>query len=190
MQLLCQRCGAPLPPNAARDVVVCEFCGGTDAPAPRVVESIVERVVVVEAAAGASVHCPRCGGDLAEIRRDVLRVCSTCGGAWVDAATVERLTRQRDEDLVREARRGIGPFAPRDRDKRPKLGCAFCTNVLERRPLGELGDAYDVCTTHGAFFDHEELRKFVDAETARRAGTIDESDAKAAGLGGWRWPWS
>jgi hypothetical protein len=189
MQILCQRCGAPLPPRAAHDVVACAFCGGTQAPAPRVIESVVERVVVVEAAPGTQIACPRCGGVLAEIRPDVLRVCSTCGGAWVDATTVERLTRERDDDLVRAARRGIGPFAPRDRDRRPKLSCSFCSGPLERKPLGELGDAYDVCTTHGAFFDHEELRKFVDAETERRAGTIDESDAKAAGLG-WRWPWS
>jgi Zn-finger nucleic acid-binding protein len=190
MQLACERCGAPLPAEAVRDVVVCTFCGGTAAPAPRVVEQVVERLVVVEAKPGSEVACPRCGGALNEIRRDVLRVCASCGGAWVDAATVERLTRERDDDLVHAARRGIGAFAPRDRDKRPMLSCSFCGTALERRPLGELGDAYDVCRTHGAFFDHQELRKFVDAETERRAGTIDESDAKAAGLGGWRWPWS
>jgi Zn-finger nucleic acid-binding protein len=191
MQLLCQGCGAPLPPEALRNVVVCEFCGGTEAPKPRVIQSVVERVVVIETAAAANVfHCPRCGGAMDEIRAGVLRVCTKCGGAWVDRGTVERLSRQRDDDLVSAARRGVGLFAPRDRDHRPMIGCPICAAVLERRALGEHGDAYDVCGAHGAFFDHGELKKFVDQETERRAGTIDESDAAAAGLGGWRWPWS
>jgi len=169
---------------------VCTFCGGTEAPAPRVIEQVVERVVVIETATGNTFPCPRCGGALEEIRKDVLRVCAKCGGAWVAHATVERLTRERDDDLVNAARLGVGAFAPRDRDRRPTVGCPICGVALDRRPLGEYGDAYDVCGAHGAFFDHQELKKFVDQEAERRAGTVDESDTLAAGIGGWRWPWS
>lgn len=191
MELVCSRCGAPLPGAVIDRAVTCAYCGANEAPRPRVVEKLVERVKVVEAVGG-GLRCPRCGGALADAgyARDPVRVCQPCGGVWLEPAAIERLTRERDDDLVNAARLAVGAFAPRTRDRRPFLGCPFCARLLERRPLGELGEAYDVCPAHGTFFDHGELRTFVEAETARRAGAVDADDVRAAGIGGWRWPWS
>ena len=190
--LLCERCGGPLPRTGAREVVTCTFCGTSAAPPPAVVEKIVERVQVVEARAGSEVHCPRCGGALRDTgtTRASLRVCRSCGGAWVDTRTVERLTRERDDDLVDLARRSVGAFAPKDRDRRPLLSCPHCGAALRRQPLGQGAESSDVCATHGAFFDHGELKTFVDAEAERRAGVVGDDDVVSAGIGGWRWPWS
>lgn len=190
MQLLCSRCGAPLPRSASHETVTCAFCGGTEAPAPRVIESVVERVVVVETERKDAPSCPRCGAAMQDPRVGAsVLLCDRCRGLWVDPPTLERLRRQRDDDLVDEVRRATGAFAPRDRDRRPRVGCPFCERALERHPLGGSVESYDVCPEHGAFFDYGELRTFVDAEAERRAGEVDERDVSAAGIGGWRWPW-
>jgi ribosomal protein L37AE/L43A len=192
--LLCARCGGPLPRAAANEVVTCSFCGTSAAPGPRVVEKIIERVQIVEVEARAEKHlpCPRCGGALHEpgtLRGGSLWVCRPCGGAWVDPATLERLTRERDDDFVDFMRRSIGLFQPPGRDRRARLTCPFCQSTMVRKAIGETADDYDVCEQHGVFFDFGELRAFVDHETARRVGTIDDTDLSRAGLG-WRWPWS
>lgn len=192
MQLLCTRCGAPLPKSATYETVTCAFCGGTEAPAPRVVESVRERVLVVEATPRAVVSCPRCGGAMQDPRvgANVL-MCERCRGIWIDPPTLERLRRQRDDQLVNEIRLAVGAFAPRDQNRRPHVACPTCQRVLERLPLSATSvESYDVCPEHGAFFDYGELRTFVDGEAERRAGPVDEGDVAAAGLGGWRWPWS
>ena len=65
-----------------------------------------------------------------------------------------------------------------------------------RPPAKRAAPRFCVCLSNDGHPAWLEVRKVyrrlpdVDAETERRAGTIDESDAKAAGLGGWRWPWS
>jgi hypothetical protein len=47
-QLICCRCGAPLPADTAPGVVTCPFCGCAQAPVPEtVVERVIERVVVI-----------------------------------------------------------------------------------------------------------------------------------------------
>ena len=172
-------------------MVTCLFCGGSTAPAPRV----IERVVVVEsgAEAGDQWGCPRCGNAMhdAGVAGASLLVCSRCGGSWVDPATFERLGRERDDRLPDAARRAIGIFAPKDHDWRTALACPGCRATLRRLPLGESDEHYDVCEAHGAFFDHGELAAFIAAETERRAGAVTDDDLAAAGItrGGWRWPW-
>lgn len=195
--LICERCGGPLPKEAARAAVACTYCGTVSTPAPAVIEKVVERVRVVEGE-GRGVHCPRCGGLMHDARTERVRartsallVCRGCGGTWLDPASVERITRQLDDDLLNAARLGVGAFAPPSRDRRAQLECPFCRAALARHTLGESGQSYDVCGTHGTFFDDGELRVFYDAEIARRTGEVSEDDVAAAGVSrGWRWPWS
>ena len=48
-------------------------------------------------------HCPKCGGDLAEIEfREVnIDKCTLCEGIWLDAGELEQLICQEDETLMK-----------------------------------------------------------------------------------------
>src|SRR5258706_16409259 len=91
-ELLCPKCGAPLPEDAARSMAVCGFCGVVSTPsAPKIVERVVERVVVVQGAPQANVPpgvfvCPRCAAPLFEGKAGeiLLRGCGVCGRIWLD----------------------------------------------------------------------------------------------------------
>src|SRR5688572_31790080 len=103
--LVCQKCGGPLGPEAHHRVVTCTFCGTSAVPAPKVVERVVDRVIVATPVAGdgGGLRCPRCAAGLHErrsSRNDVARMCLGCGGVWLENATVERLMKQRDDEFA------------------------------------------------------------------------------------------
>ena len=61
----CTHCGGPLPASAADVAVACPFCGFVSAPAPKVIERVVERVrphIIVQDEAGRTTElfCLRC----------------------------------------------------------------------------------------------------------------------------------
>jgi ribosomal protein L37AE/L43A len=47
-----------------------------------------------EEAAAAAIHCPKCDGTLTEIAFEEVQIdrCGKCGGVWLDAGELERLT--------------------------------------------------------------------------------------------------
>jgi len=186
--LECDRCGAELPPEAASGAVQCRYCGTTSVPAPRVIEKVRERVVLVPGDGSSrertpGVACPRCGHDLVEKRtpEHVLRGCQNCGGAFLEPATVEALQRTRDEMLLGIVKH-LGPLLVRSMDRRPPLDCPFCHNRLKRLDLGETGHAINTCETHGTFFDRDGVVAFADFCQERRAGEISEDDLENAGI--------
>jgi Zn-finger nucleic acid-binding protein len=192
--LTCARCGAPLPAHAAQSVATCTFCHATAAPAPRVVEQIVQRVVVVAEGVGedgkatGSMRCPRCGGECREgrVKEAVLRGCTKCAGLWIDNGTVGRLRQHTDSDvesLARDLTRVIAmpmPLAQRT----AQLSCPVCTKRLRRVEIPETPNAVDVCDEHGTWFDRDELAMFVRTFSEARAGELTEDDLQAAGLPG------
>jgi Zn-finger nucleic acid-binding protein len=192
--LSCELCGAALPVQAADKTTVCPFCGGTSVPTSKRVDKRVERALVGESDALADAHCPRCAGALhaLDVGVRVVHKCAGCEGVWLDPPTVEHLTQERDEHLLEATRQ----HAPSNRlDRRPKLGCPFCQAPLRRAPLGDASDVaaapheYDICDTHGAFFDQGEVPIFVDAQTRRRAGETTDIDGPGVTKHRWRWPW-
>ncbi|MDQ3031207.1 MAG: zf-TFIIB domain-containing protein [Myxococcota bacterium] len=193
IDLACSRCGAPLAAEAALSVVTCAFCGATAAPAPRVIERVVDRVVVVpgtDAERASSIHCPRCGDALREGRaRDhLVRGCTACGGVWLDRATTLRLVQQSDDEILETATRVLRILMPTSVDRRAALSCPMCGAPLTRSHLGETGHAIDECAEHGTFFDRGELAAFAEHHRERRAGDAGEGDLEVAGLrGGWGW---
>src|ERR1700733_5338254 len=145
--LLCVRCGAPLPPEAAGAVVTCAFCHTTSTPAPRVVERTVDRVVeriVVRDASGvpSTLACLRCGASMRGLDVDGLHLsqCPACGGAWVPVATTAFLRKRSSDELRKAVARGemlalaTLPRAP--------LVCPGCKAPMES--AGMTGTVHDV----------------------------------------------
>jgi len=187
--LSCERCGAELPSDAASAAVQCRYCGATSVPVPRVVERVVERVVVVEAAGRQSgsttnVPCPRCGHALGErsTGQHLVRGCETCGGVFLEPSGVTTLEQTRDESILRTAASFIRLLMPFALDRRPALTCPFCRQALRRRDLGETGHSIDTCDQHGTFFDRGELLAFADFCRERRAGELSDDDLENAGI--------
>lgn len=48
-------------------------------------------------------HCPKCGGDLAEIVFQGVHVdkCTSCEGVWLDAGELEEILKKEDESMVK-----------------------------------------------------------------------------------------
>jgi Zn-finger nucleic acid-binding protein len=162
-------------------------------PAPRVVEKVVERIVVISADArqrlsdalgGPRLPCPRCANALVEGRSGphLLRGCKTCGGVFLEPAAVAELERTRDEGILRAVVRFMPirmPFAP---SLRTALSCPVCKSALVRQDLGETGHSMDSCESHGTFFDRGEVVAFADLCQERRAGDVSAEDLENAGI--------
>jgi Zn-finger nucleic acid-binding protein len=187
--LTCPRCGAPLSPGADRNATLCSYCGATAMPPPTVVERTVERVVLVaQTGDGAkdALMCPRCASALRDVRstESVLHGCMSCGGVWLDPATVERLSRARDPDLERAAGRILGLLRPGPGLRDPLICCPVCAAPLRRAEIANSVSQIDVCDAHGTWFDRGEVVAFAEASAESRAGEVSEDDLRAAGVGG------
>ena len=115
-----------------------------------------------------------------------MRGCTQCGGVWLSRVEVERLTRERDDELAKASWRAFGVVAmlsPRG-DNRARLTCPECGSALTRAEIPETIYEIDVCAAHGTWFDRGELPAFVDSWSQRRAGDISDEDLHAAGLPG------
>jgi uncharacterized Zn finger protein (UPF0148 family) len=193
MALACERCGAELPPEAANGPVSCAYCGTTSVPAPRVIEKIVERIVVISERDRANVAdvlgaprvpCSRCGNALVEAQTGphTVRGCETCGGVFLEPQAVAVLEGSRDDGILRAVARFMPLFVRFSPSLRSALSCPFCKTALVRRDLGETGHAMDSCETHGTFFDRGEVVAFADLCQERRAGEVSDEDLENAGV--------
>jgi Zn-finger nucleic acid-binding protein len=189
--LACPKCGGSLPLDAARNAVSCPFCNETVVPAPRVIERVVERIVVktAEGAAPSSgPACPRCAGAMrdATVGKATLRGCTACGGIWLRRAEVDRLTRERDDELAKESWKAFGVVAllsPRG-NNRALISCPECGAATKRAEIPNTVYEIDVCPAHGTWFDRGELTAFIDEWSKTRAGELSDEDLQAAGLPG------
>ena len=155
----------------------CPFCGTVSVPPPEVVAvGRVAKPMGHETAPDARLPCPRCAAFLVEKRaRDtVLSGCRSCGGIWLDAATVARLRSARDEEIDAAARRikpdFVGSQGP---DRAAPIACPVCRQSLRRTSIPGTSHVVDVCDAHGTWFDRaeaDELEVFVHAFEALRAG--------------------
>jgi len=201
MELTCTGCGGSLPPEAARAPVTCRYCGTASVPVPAVVERVVERLVV-ERIGGADpagqsdagrLPCPRCAQWLTEKRVGgaVLASCNaSCGGLWLDTATVERLKKRHEEEIETTAHRllcRVQLLIADPPDPRMAISCPVCKGPLRRVEIPDTLHSIDVCDAHGTWFDRargDELQMFVSQAEAARAGEVSEDDLRSAGVGG------
>jgi Zn-finger nucleic acid-binding protein len=189
MDLICLKCGGPLPPEAARAPVTCAFCGTTSVPPPEVV--VVGRLrplgIPTDQPEERRLPCPRCADYLVETRvhETVLSACKGCGGVWLDAATVARLRQARSADVDAAAARiaaRVISLAPPDRTL--TIACPVCRQHLRRVAIPGMPQVIDVCDAHGTWFDRaeaDELSLFISAyETIRAGGVPGEAVASPA----------
>jgi Zn-finger nucleic acid-binding protein len=116
----------------------------------------------------------------------VLSTCRSCGGLWLDTATVDRLRNARDEALELAVRRIADPgLDAAGRDLRVAITCPICRTRLRRVPIPNSAHDVDVCDAHGTWFDRvqgDELQMFINAFEAARTPASDD-DLRPAGLG-------
>jgi Zn-finger nucleic acid-binding protein len=181
--LICTGCGAPLPAAGASVAVTCGFCGLTAAPAPAVIErvvevnKIVERVVVRDTSgAPATLACLRCGQSMQDthIGETTYSQCRACGGLWLSPDAVERLRRVSDDELRRAV--AVGEMLALARPARGELACPVCKAPLERLNVRGSVHEVDVCRAHGTWFDRTELLGFMDAQKRLRENAGDDDE--------------
>jgi Zn-finger nucleic acid-binding protein len=89
---------------------------------------------------------------------DLVLTCERCGGVWADTETSERITKAIHIEIVDVAKLAAkaatdsGIPVPVDDGKRQ---CPMCACTLARVRTGRV--MLDVCTTHGTWFDRDEL---------------------------------
>lgn len=184
--ILCARCGAPLPAHAAHAVVTCTFCGTSAQPAPKLIERVVDRVVVVPSAQGGAPGvppCPRCAEPTraVDVRHERVFVCTACGGALLSTSQVDAFTRTNDEDLVNAARRAVAVIV-RPTRRQAALSCPACAGPLRQQQIGETVQLMYTCAAHGTFFEYGALQAFAEMWVERRAGEISDDDLEKLGL--------
>jgi Zn-finger nucleic acid-binding protein len=94
--------------------------------------------------------------------------CEKCNGLWVDSQTLQRLVAERlkpaplvgtciSAPLPARVTLGAVEYAP----------CPVCKNLMNRLNFAHTsGVIVDVCTSHGTWFDADELRRVLEFVTA------------------------
>lgn len=120
--------------------------------------------------------------------------CDTCNGLWVDPDTLQRLVSER---LKPATMLGTGIAAPPAAHVKLEAvqyaPCPVCKRLMNRVNFAHAsGVIVDVCTTHGTWFDSDELRRVLEfiaaggLEAARARElrkTPEVSNATIAGAG-------
>lgn len=185
--ILCAQCGAPLAAHAASVAVTCTFCGTTSTPAPRVIERVVERVVVVSAEAedgdAGAVACPRCAKGMSRVAGggDEALACAKCGGALITSAQIAALRRERNDELARAVRNVSAFFLPLE-PRRAVLSCPTCRGPLRLEEIEGSVHLMHVCDAHGTFFERDALDTFIELWTTKRVGEVDEEVLESLGV--------
>lgn len=185
--LLCVQCGAPLAAHAASVAVTCAFCGTTSAPGPKVIERVVERVVVVPMATPGgdpdAVGCPRCAKAMSRVRGggEEALACATCGGALLTPTQLAALRRERNDDLARAVRH-VSPVFGRLEPRRPVFSCPTCHGPMRVQEIEGSVHLMDVCDAHGTFFERDALDTFNELWAEKRAGEVDDATLESMGV--------
>lgn len=171
--LECPKCGAPLPTEAERATVVCEFCKAAVAPAPPALSTAAERRARQSTPQAASrvtdLKCPRCSVELFEGQTSnaVLYGCGTCGGVWLDNEASQRIVRTVDKEVAELATRAQTHASCTVDTVRGGLLCPECERPLRRVHFDQADLDLDICATHGTWFDQGELQKVMNASAGQ-----------------------
>lgn len=149
--LLCPNCGAPLPPAATHETVVCAFCK---------VSSAISEIADATEAKHSDHACPRCTTKLFFGETDGIALgCGLCGGIWLDNASAQRVMARYDGAVAELASRATASATKRP-DVRAPVNCAECGASMQRKRVGDV--EIDLCLAHGTWFDAGELGRVID----------------------------
>jgi Zn-finger nucleic acid-binding protein len=126
--------------------------------------------------------CPRCRIALhvGTTQNGAMHGCGRCGGIWLDRAMSERLTRALDSDTLALAD-AASQHAAQVEISNTRLGCPHCASVLTGHAVANARVHVDFCSTHGTWFDRDELQKVARAFAVSRAYGGAHSGAAAMG---------
>jgi Zn-finger nucleic acid-binding protein len=110
--------------------------------------------------------CPRCQSDTKAILVGTtgLRECPRCEGLWADAAALQHLVTDREQQV---AVLGVATPLPEPRsvplEKIRYLPCPVCKKLMHRVNFAKCSNVIvDVCKAHGTWFDKDELRRIIE----------------------------
>jgi Zn-finger nucleic acid-binding protein len=123
--------------------------------------------------------CPRKCGAMRPVRFGAIEMyhCETCNGLWVETETLQRLIAER---LKPAPMLGTGistpPTAHLKLESVQYAPCPICQRLMNRVNFAHAsGVIVDVCTTHGTWFDADELRRVLEFVTG---GGLDVARAR------------
>lgn len=124
--------------------------------------------------------CPRCAQPLTthKTATATLQGCLTCGGVFLDRDSRARVVAARCDDTARasELAASHARWSP---DLRARCPCPICRAPMQVVQVAG-GIDLDVCDTHGAWFDRDELRRFIAALRSPRSQKKRKAAAVAA----------
>lgn len=186
--LTCPMCGAPASSDATRcehcgarlAMVACPSCFGMIFAGAKFCSHCGAKVERAEAAAAGSGLCPRCQVDMEAvvIGKANLTECPRCEGLWVDAATLQQICADREEQAA-----VLGMPSPVQGNDPGGLEtnihyvpCPVCKELMNRVNFANCSHVIvDVCSRHGTWFDKDELRRIVEFI---RGGGLEQARAR------------
>ena len=96
-----------------------------------------------------------------------LEGCLSCGGVFLDRESRHRVVAAKcaDTAAASDAAAAQARWTP---DVRKRIACPVCGKPMTTTQVAGAVDL-DSCNEHGAWFDRDELRRFIDALSAQRA---------------------
>lgn len=170
----CEHCGARLA------TVACPSCFGMIFQGAKFCPHCGAPVQRTEVETATQEKCPRCQTPMnaVMIGKTELRECPKCEGIWADAASLNKICADREEQAAVLGVAGT-LHTPGSVDVEQQIRyvpCPVCGNLMNRVNFAHCSNVIvDVCNRHGTWFDRDELRKIVEFI---RAGGLDEARAK------------
>lgn len=125
------------------------------------------RVDRTEGEAAVSERCPRCRLELKAVTvgRAKLLECEKCEGFWVDAASLDQICADREQQAAVLGMPGsVQPIQSIAMDQAVRyLPCPVCHQLMNRINFAHYSNVVvEVCKAHGTWFDKDELRRIVE----------------------------
>jgi Zn-finger nucleic acid-binding protein len=123
----------------------------------------------------ASRLCPRCQVDMkaVTIGANHMLECAKCDGIWADAASLEQITAEREQQAAVLGMPGSHTETVELEKNVRYLPCPVCRKLMNRVNFAHYSYVIvDVCKAHGTWFDKDELRRAVEFI---RAGGLEKA---------------
>jgi Zn-finger nucleic acid-binding protein len=181
----CPTCGAPVEPGATQcahcgsrlAMVACPSCFGMVFAGAKFCSHCGAAIARAEVKEATKELCPRCRVDMQAvvIGETNLRECPRCEGIWADAAALQKICVDREQQ---SAVLGIATSLPVDTNDLENVRyvpCPVCKTLMNRVNFAHCSHVIvDVCRQHGTWFDKDELRRIVEFI---RAGGLEAARA-------------
>jgi Zn-finger nucleic acid-binding protein len=181
--LRCPSCGAA----ASTDATKCDFCGARLAtvacPSCFGMMFVGEKFCShcgavsqrIETPASGTMLCPKCQSDMKSVQvgKSSLWECPSCEGMWVDATTLQQICAEKEQQAAVLGMPVDAPTPAHLETNFRYIPCPVCQALMNRINFARCsGVVIDVCKSHGAWFDKDELRRIVEFI---RSGGLDKA---------------